>query len=60
MAQVTGRMWLLGRVFSPEQECAGDLGLKSVVTVGSLPALGGQASWVLETSLSNCGGASMA
>jgi hypothetical protein len=27
MAQVTGRMWLLGRVHRLERECAGDLGL---------------------------------
>jgi hypothetical protein len=40
MTQVTGRMWLFGGVFRPERECAGDLGLKSVVTVESLPAFG--------------------
>jgi hypothetical protein len=40
MAQATGRMWLFGRVFRPELECAGDLGLKSVVTLRSLPAFG--------------------
>jgi hypothetical protein len=46
-------MWLFGRVFRPGLECAGDLGLNREVTMGSLPAVGWQASWVLETSLSN-------
>lgn len=29
-------MWLFGRVFRPERECAGDLGLNREATVGSV------------------------
>ena len=39
MAQVTGQMWLLGRVFRPERECGGDLALSRKMTGESLASV---------------------